>query len=112
MNYDGRIFRSVGQAGGDVTADTTFHYRQAGDVVWATYGGGGVTFGTLIATVLPDGQLDMRYQQISATGAIKTGRCRSTPELLSDGRLRLRETWQWTEGGEGAGESRIEEVRS
>lgn len=112
MNYDGRTFRSVGQASGDVDGDTTFHYRQTGDVVWATYHGGGVAYGTLIAVVLTDGQLDMRYQQVSATGAIKTGRCRSTPSLLGDGRIRLHETWEWTEGGDGTGESQIEEVQS
>ena len=111
MNYDGRIFRSAGKTSGDVNAHTTFHYHQAGDVVGATYHGGGVAFGTLIASALPYGQLDMRYQQVSATGAIKTGRCHSTPELLADGRLRLHEIRQWTEGGEGTGESQIEEVR-
>jgi hypothetical protein len=111
VNYNDRYFRSVGNVdGGDVDADTVFHYRQEDEIVWATYRGGGVAFGTLTALVLPDGRLDMRYQQVSKDGIIKTGRCLSTPEILSDGRLRLHESWSWTEGGEGAGESRIEEI--
>ena len=111
INYDGRHFRSVANDGaGDVDSDTLFHYRQEGDVVWATYHGGGVAFGTLTAVVLADGRLDMRYQQVSKTGTIKTGRCMSVPEILPDGRLRLHESWRWTEGGDGSGESRIEEV--
>lgn len=114
INYDGRIFRSLANtAGGDVGGDTLFHYHQRGHIVWATYQGGQVAFGTLIAIVSPeDDSLDMRYQHVSADRTLKTGRCRSTPLLLPDGRLRLRELWQWTEGGTGAGESEIEEVLS
>lgn len=112
INYHDRHFRSVGNsAGGDVTAETEFHYRQAGDVVWATYSGGAVLFGTLTALVLADGRLDMRYQQVSVEQEIKTGRCLSTPEQLPDGRLRLHEAWEWTEGGHGSGRSVVEEVR-
>lgn len=111
INYDGRIFRSLSNsAGGDVGAATIFHYHQHGDAVWATYQGGAVRFGTLIAHLLPDGSLDMRYQHLSADGALKTGRCHSVPESLPDGRLRLHETWQWTEGGAESGTSVIEEI--
>lgn len=112
INYDGRIFRSIANAaGGDVGGDTLFLYHQQGDIGWATYQGGQVAFGTLVATVSPaDGSLDMRYHHVSADGTLKTGRCRSTPFLLPDGCLRLREVWQWTEGGIGEGTSEIEEV--
>ena len=110
INYNDRYFRSIGNVAGDVDANTLFHYRQEDNVVWATYRGGGVAFGTLTALVLPDGRLDMRYQQVSKDGTIKTGRCWSTPEMLPDGRVRLHESWSWTEGGAGAGESCIEEI--
>jgi hypothetical protein len=112
VNYDERIFRSVANsAGGDVGGETLFHYRQTGGVVWATYAGGSVAFGTLIAKLLPGGELDMRYQHLTCDGLLKAGRCRSTPTILADGRLRLSEVWEWTEGGEGKGVSVIEEVR-
>ena len=113
INYDGRVFRSVANSPhGDVDADTTFHYHQQRDVVWATYAGGWVRFGTLIAKVDDDDDsLDMRYQHVGADGAFKSGRCRSRPELLPDGRLRLYERWRWTDGAEGEGESVVEEVR-
>lgn len=91
--------------------DPQFEYRQDGNVVWATYRGGGVARGTLVATVGAGGKLDMRYQHVTTDGAIKTGRCQSTPEVLPDGRLRLAEAWTWAEGGTGRGTSTIEEVR-
>lgn len=111
MNYHDRLFRTVANSqGGDVGHETTFHYRHAGDTVWATYEGGKVAFGTLLARTDADGQLDMRYQHVTADGVFKSGRCRSTPHTLSDGRLRLDESWTWTEGGMGSGQSQVEEV--
>lgn len=113
IDYNHRFFRGVSNSpGGDVDGDTVFHYRQQGDVVWATYEGGAVRFGTLTAVVLQDGRLDMRYQQVAANGAFKTGRCVSVPEILPDGRISLHESWQWLEGGEGFGHSRVEEIPS
>jgi hypothetical protein len=90
--------------------DTLFHYRQQGHAVWATYAGGAVQFGTLIATADDRGRLDMRYQQVATDGTLKGGRCISTPEVLHDGRLRLHESRNWTEGGEGSGTSVVEEM--
>lgn len=111
MSYDGKIFRPLdNSAGGEVGARTRFYYHQRGDLVWGTYEGGGVRFGTLIAVADGEGRLDMRYQHVSADGRLKTGVCRSTPERLPDGRLRLHERWRWTSGGEGSGISTIEEV--
>lgn len=113
IDYNHRFFRGVSNSsGGDVDGDTVFHYRQKGDVVWATYEGGAVRFGTLTALILPDGRLDMRYQQIAASGVFKTGRCVSVPEVLPDGRISLHESWQWREGGEGLGHSGVEEIPS
>ena len=78
--------------------------------MWGTYAGGAVAMGTLIARVAADGSLDLRYQHVTTSGEIKMGKCASRPEALSDGRLRLHEDWQWTEGGSESGESVVEEV--
>jgi hypothetical protein len=111
VSYDGKVFRSVSNsAGGDVGSETTFHYRQEGNLVWATYAGGAVRLGTLLATVDAEGNLDMRYQHVGADGTFKSGRCRSRPERLPDGRLRLHERWQWIDGAAGEGVSIIEEI--
>lgn len=68
--------------------------------------------GSLIATVSQDGTnaLDMRYHHINDKGIIMTGQCKSTPEVLEDGRLRMHEKWKWTSGGLEEGQSVIEEV--
>ncbi|MFP5284731.1 MAG: n-acetylglutamate synthase [Thermoanaerobaculia bacterium] len=111
IDYEGRRFRSVRNSStGEVGAETVFEYHQRGDVVWATYEGGDIRFGTLIARVEGDGTLDMGYQHVNAGGELRTGVCRSTPEILPDGRVRLHERWQWTSGDRSRGESVVEEV--
>lgn len=111
LNYDGRRFAPVATAeNGDVDTSTRFDYRQRGDVVWATYRGGGVRMGTLVATVDARGGLDMRYSHVDAEGELRTGTCLSLPEVLPDGRLRLHETWQWTSGDGSSGTSTLEEI--
>ena len=113
INYDGRQFRALSNTdNGDTSAATIFTYRHADDVVWATYSGGAVKFGTLVASVAADGSLDMRYQHLDDAGTFKTGKCRSRLEVLSDGRYRLHEEWQWTSPDTSCGRSVIEEIPS
>ncbi len=112
MDYDldGKVFRSVSNSGnGEVGAQTRFHYRQTGNVVTATYEGGDIVSGHLIAKVQPNGQLDRRYHHLNAKGELMLGTCVSTPRLLPDGRLRISEEWQWLSGDRSRGHSEIEE---
>lgn len=112
ISYDNKRFTSVSNSEtGEVDDETVFYYRQDGDIVWATYTGGAIAFGTLVATVDDAGCLDMRYSHVNRDGELMTGKCRSTPEVLPDRRIRLHEQWQWTSGDLSAGESIVEEVR-
>jgi len=113
VNLDQRIFVSADNTpNGDANGDTRFHYRQSGDRVWATYRGGPVRFGALVAVGDAEGRLDMRYHHVDPLGALRTGVCLATPRLLSDGRVRLSEEWQWTSGDRSRGRSIVEEVRA
>ena len=111
LNYNNKIFRPVvNAANGEVSNDTVFYYKQVDNIVTADYSGGGIRLGHLIALVDTDGCLDMRYHQVNIRGELQTGTCRSVPEVLSDGRLRLHESWQWTSGDGSSGESVVEEA--
>lgn len=111
FNYDNRRFAGVSNSEtGEVSSETTFHYRQQDDIVWATYSGGSIRFGTLVAKADDKGCLDMRYQHINQQGELCTGKCFSKPEVLSDGRYRLHESWQWTSGDCSKGNSVVEEL--
>jgi len=111
-NYDGRKFRVVANTeNGDSGPGTVFNYRQSGDTVWATYQGGEVALGTLLARALPGGRLSMRYQHLNLRSEFCCGICESELEVLPDGRYRLNERWQWTEPLNTSGHSVLEEIR-
>ena len=43
INYDGRVFAgATNTPNGEISAQTTFHYHQRDDIVWAEYSGGEV----------------------------------------------------------------------
>lgn len=113
INYNDRRFIGVeNYDNGEFTKETIFHYHQKGDIVWGTYKGGGVRLGMLIGTVDIGGSLDMRWQHVNLSGQLKTGKCRSKPEILLNRRIRLYESWETTNGSEVHGESIVEELRT
>ena len=110
VDLDQRKFRSIANTqDGDVSKQTVFDYRQEGKVVWATYSGGGIKLGNLVAYWIKNDLLEMRYQHLTTDDVFKTGKCLSRPETLTNGRLRMHETWQWTSGKDSSGTSIIEE---
>ena len=109
-NLEGKIFKSVSNTeNGEVGSDTTFHYHQNNNHVWAEYSGGEIVKGHLVANVLSSGQLDMRYHHINKQGEIMIGKCLSTPEVLASGKLKFKEEWQWLSGDMSSGYSEITE---
>ena len=111
INYDNKTFRAVNSSvNGDVSDETIFEYQQEGNLVSATYSGGSIVFGHLIAIVNEDGSLDMRYHHMNFIGQLMTGVCHSIPEILPDGKIRLYERWKWTSGDKSEGTSVIEEI--
>ncbi len=111
INYNNKIFKLIVNADhGSVTSNTTFHYRQRGQVVWGFYEGGGIEIGTITGKVLENGHLQYNYQHVTTKGELMTGYCESTPELRSNGRIRLFEKWRWTCGDNSEGMSIVEEV--
>lgn len=111
INYHDKVFRSLSNSkSGEVNEETRFHYQQSGRIVTATYQGGVIQQGQLIALMNETGGLDMRYQHVNDKGEIMTGKCISTPQVLNNGKLRLHERWQWTSGDHSSGTSVVEEV--
>lgn len=111
INYHNRKFRPiVNSENGETSGDTVFQYVQEGNILTASYSGGAIKKGHLIGLVDENGNIDMRYHQVNAQGELMTGICRSIPELLENGNIRLHETWQWTSGDRSEGRSIVEEI--
>jgi hypothetical protein len=111
INYDGRTFVSIeNTTNGEVSSKTVFDYKQEGKILSATYSGGEIVKGTLIGIVKEDGCLTFRYNHVNVHHDIRGGQCTSVPEILSDGRIRLHESWRWLDRDQSEGESIVEEV--
>lgn len=113
INYDGKAFAAVmNSESGEVSGATVFHYHQDKEVFWAEYSGGEILRGFMIGLVGPQGQIDFNYQHLNVGRQIRLGKCRSTPEIMQDGRIRLHEAWQWLDGEGQKGTSVIEELKA
>src|SRR5690349_20160778 len=111
MNYNNKKFRVVSNTGnGETSKQTIFHYKQEGNILTCEYFGGKIIKGQLIGLVDNDGNIDMRYHQVNDKGQIMTGVCKSKPEILQDGKIRLHEVWQWTSADNSKGNSILEEM--
>lgn len=111
MNYHNKKFRPVSNTpNGETSEETIFHYQQEGNILTCSYSGGHIKTGQLIGLVDSEGNIDMRYHQVNTKGELMTGICQSKPEILSDGRMILHESWQWTSGDCSKGSSVLEEI--
>lgn len=111
INYNNKVFVPLSNSeNGEVDLGMQFVYQQTGNIVTSAYAGGRIRSGHLIALVDEQGNLDMRYHQVNDRGEITTGICKSTPEQLPNGKIRMHEKWQWTSGDRSEGESLLEEL--
>lgn len=111
VHYHNKIFRTISNSDtGETSPETLFHYRQEGNLLYASYAGGKVRYGHLLGLVDEQGNIDMRYHQVNNEGEIMTGICHAKPEIMTNGKIRLHESWQWTSGDHSKGTSIVEEL--
>ena len=110
INYNDKIFRPVvNSENGETSSETIFVYKQIGNILTSEYSGGKIVKGHLIGLVDEKGEIEMRYHQINQKGELMTGVCKSKPEILENGKIRLHESWEWTSGDKSNGQSIIQE---
>ncbi len=95
ININGKCFISMeNSANGEVSSETIFTYRQKNNIIWATYEGGEVIFGTLSGRI--DGnKMVFTYQHQNLAGEFMTGKCNTTIKEQNN-KLMLYEEWEWT----------------
>ena len=107
IDYDGRLFRPVTETPAETPVA---RYHQSQDLLWGEFSGGEVRRGSLAGTCDPAGVLRFGYCMVLAGGEVITGFCRSVPEVLADGRIRLTEYWERYGAGASSGVSALEEL--
>lgn len=91
-------------------ADTVFHYRVEGGLISATYAGGRVVEGHVIARATGPDTIETLYHSLTTDGALLAGWSRGRVGVDADGRTTLDFTWGWLHGAEGGGESSYVEL--
>ena len=110
IDYNGKKFRPISNSeNGETSNETVFKYNQIGNILTSEYSGGKIKKGHLIGIVDENGAIDMRYHQVNNKNELMTGICKSRPEILDNGKVRLHESWEWTSGDKSKGQSIIEE---
>lgn len=80
---------------GEISSETAFHYRQVDNILTSAYSGGKIKYEQLVGLVDDNGNIETRYHQINTAGEMMTGICRSKPEIIENGKIRLHEYWEW-----------------
>lgn len=111
INYNDKIFRPISNTeNGETSSETIFYYKQVDNILTSQYSGGKIKYGHLIGLVDNNGNIEMRYHQVNDKDELMTGVCKSKPEILENGKIRLHESWEWTSGDKSKGQSIIEEI--
>ncbi|GAA4940076.1 hypothetical protein GCM10023314_11090 [Algibacter agarivorans] len=111
INYNNKIFKPVSTSkNSEVSTSTIFKYKQKGPILTCSYSNNHIVSGHLIGLVEDDGTINMRYHQINIKGELMTGICLSKPEIMTNGKIRLHESWCWTSGDKSKGTSVLEEI--
>lgn len=110
MNYNNKIFKTIANSeNGELEAGMLFSYKQVDNILSCSYSGSSIRMGKLLGLVDEKGNIDMHYFQINLKDEIMTGICKSSPEIMENGKIRLHESWQWTSGDLSSGNSILEE---
>ena len=94
---------------GQVDTETTFKYKQDGDLVTADYFGGTIRYGKIIASLKGD-NLNMLYQCLTTDGELKAGKALAVISKSSEGKIKLQLNWQWLGKENQTGESEYIEI--
>jgi hypothetical protein len=95
MNLNGLSFQvSVTAHNGVVSSDTRLDLNQRGNRILGRYQGGSIERGYLVGSIAGR-RLRFRFCQREKIGGIHGGRSNCFLDILSDGRLRIREHFIW-----------------
>ncbi|MFI3225876.1 MAG: n-acetylglutamate synthase [Clostridia bacterium] len=112
INYNNKQFKAeYNSETGEVNNSTIFTYYQKDNIIWGDYSGGDIVKGTIVGTVNNIGELKFFYQHINVHHIIRAGECHSIPTIMSDGKIRLDETWKWLNDDMSTGSSVLYEIK-
>lgn len=97
IDYNNRKFRVIGNSNvKDIGSQTIFEFCQDGDLIFGRYQGGEVRKGSFIAVMHGNGSMEKKFQHLNQRGNLVSGSSIASPEILNNGSVRLRESWEFS----------------
>ena len=95
IDLDGLVFKGLeNYDDGDFGPETRFRYQQSGELVQATFQGGGVRVGTMVG-VAEGAEIAFVWQYVSMRNTLHQGDCITKPSRREDdGLVVLHERWR------------------
>lgn len=110
INLNNKKFKSeFNSKNGEVSDQTIFSYNQEDNIIWAEYSGGHIVKSNIVGKVI-ENHIEFVYQHINKENELMTGNCKSYPEKTENGKIRLKEIWQWTCKDNSPGNSTLIEI--
>lgn len=100
-----RFLAQANTANGTINTETEMHFTEDADIIRASYAGGSIVRGDVMARWTGAMQIDMCYHCLTASDALQAGKAKAHFDRTSDGRLAMRLDWQWLTGDRTKGES-------
>ncbi|APR35939.1 hypothetical protein [Paraburkholderia sp. SOS3] len=111
LDLDGKQFTLISNTAGDAKAgETIFTFEQNGQVIRATYHGGGVVLGAIIGQIEQEDRLKVLFQQVTAAGKLCGGEGHIEVQKGADGKFRFIDDWRFTINGNGSGQAVWQEL--
>lgn len=105
VNFNNKIFYlQSNSVNGTSNSNTIFHYKQEANLVTATFSGGNVIYGSIVA-LHNDSILEMAYQMLTVTKELKSGKAVAQISVTEDNKIQLTLDWVWLIEGNVRGES-------
>lgn len=102
-----RVVKNDGP-GAEVNEDTTFTFKQEGNIIHADYSGGKVKVGKFLGIINGD-NIQFKYIQVNIKGEFQAGHSTDKIRIKDNGKLQLVDEWEW-DTKEGTGLCIMEEL--
>lgn len=111
FNLNQKRFRPVANSKeGEVNETTIFDYTEYNGIIRATYQGGTIQSGHILAQWQSDNRISMLYHCLTTANQLKAGKAIAILSKGSDGLMEMDLVWEWLEEGAGKGLSKYKEI--
>lgn len=111
FNLNQKRFRPVSNSKkGEVNEATSFDYTEYNGIIRATYQGGTIQSGHILAQWQNENRMSMLYHCLTKDNELKAGKAMAVLRKDADGLIEMDLTWEWLGNNGEKGQSKYKEI--